>query len=109
MAHTWPGNVRELRNVVEHAALMCHGQVVEMEHLPPLLYQESEEVPARAPGRLLDQERQLILHTLEQVNWNKYQAAKVLGIARSTLYGKMEKFGLEQPEVTANKEGLAAR
>jgi DNA-binding NtrC family response regulator len=98
MGHAWPGNVRELRNVVEHAALMCHGQVVQAEHLPPLLFAEGEEAshPAPAPGRLLDQERQLILHTLEQVNWNKYKAAQVLGIARSTLYGKMEKFGLEQ-------------
>ncbi len=97
MAHNWPGNVRELRNVVEHAALMCHGQVVELEHLP-LIFQVGEEPPpAPAPGRLLDQERQLILHTLEQVNWNKYKAAQVLGIARSTLYGKMDKFGLEPP------------
>jgi DNA-binding NtrC family response regulator len=98
MAHNWPGNVRELRNVVEHAALMCHGEVVEVEHLPPVLWQEGEEAATPpAPGRLLDQERQLILHTLEQVNWNKYKAAQVLGIARSTLYGKMDKFGLEPP------------
>jgi len=78
---------------------MCHGEVVGVEHLPPILFHAGEEVPPPppAPGRLMDQERQLILHTLEQVGWNKYKAAQVLGIARSTLYGKMEKFGLEPP------------
>lgn len=100
MSHNWPGNVHELCNVVKHAALMwCHGQVVEMENLPSAFhYGELAALLAPAPGRLLDQERQLILHTLEQVNWHKYQAAKVLGIARSTLYGKIEQFGLEPPQ-----------
>lgn len=45
-------------------------------------------------GRLWDNEREIIAHTLERVNWNKYRAAQVLGIARSTLYGKIKKHGL---------------
>ncbi len=101
MSYRWPGNVRELRNVVEHAVLMCHGERVEISHLPPRLAQglePLEEQPRLEPGRLQDQERQLIENTLTQVGWNKYKAAQVLGIARSTLYGKIERYGLEPSE-----------
>ncbi len=98
--YSWPGNVRELRNAVEHAVLMCHGEVVEPVHLPQALSlgPEGEEAgsPA-APGRLLDQERQLIQSTLDKVGWNKYRAAQLLGVARSTLYSKIRKYGLKPP------------
>jgi two-component system response regulator HydG len=106
MAHRWPGNVRELRNVVEHAVLMCQGEKVEPANLPSRLIKghEREAMPALEPGPLLEQERQLILRTLEQVSWNKYKAAQVLGIARSTLYGKMERFGLDR----SKSDGQAA-
>jgi DNA-binding NtrC family response regulator len=99
MSHLWPGNVRELRNVVEHAALMCQGEVIELEHLPARLTQDQQEGAEAIPasGRLQDQERQLIKNTLEQVQWNKYRAAQILGIARSTLYGKIRKLGLKPP------------
>lgn len=108
MAYPWPGNVRELRNVVEHSALMCRGGAVSLEHLPPALQVSDQDlVPSggmaasAGAGRLLEQERLIIEKTLEKVGWNKYQAAKLLGIARSTLYGKIEKFGLHPPDETA--------
>jgi two-component system response regulator HydG len=43
---------------------------------------------------LKDHERDLILKALEETKWNKHQAAKKLKITRSTLYGKMKKYGL---------------
>ena len=95
MSYHWPGNVRELRNVVEHAALMCRADVVGLEHLPPSL---TEGQASATSGRLWDQEREMVSKVLEQTGWNKYKAAKQLGIARSTLYGKIKKFGLEPPE-----------
>ena len=98
MAYAWPGNVRELRNVVEHAALMCQGEVVGLEHLPPRLSGDEADSEFRtATGRLLDQERALIEKTLEQVGWNKYRAAQILGIARSTLYSKIKRLGIKPP------------
>jgi two-component system response regulator HydG len=98
ISYQWPGNVRELRNAVERAALMCRGEVVEVDHLPPAVHQGDEApAPAAASGSLLDQERRIILTALEQAGWNKYQAAKRLGIARSTLYGKIDKLGLQPP------------
>ncbi|MFH1060964.1 MAG: sigma-54 dependent transcriptional regulator [Pseudomonadota bacterium] len=100
ISYPWPGNVRELRNAVERAALMCRGEVVEVQHLPSVLHRQEEALApvAKVNGSLLDQERRIILSTLEQVGWNKYQAAKRLGIARSTLHGKIDKLGLHPPE-----------
>jgi len=98
LAYAWPGNVRELRNVLEHAVLMCRGDVIELEHLPDRLGDPDEAHGLPPSGRLHDQERELIACTLEKCNWNKYQAAKLLGIARSTLYGKMARYGIEAPE-----------
>ncbi len=100
LAYPWPGNVRELRNVVEHAVLMCHQDVVEVANLPGHIVEGvlNEAGPVSAPSsRLWEQERQLIRSTLERVGWNKYRAAQVLGIARSTLYGKIKRYGLNPP------------
>ena len=99
MGYTWPGNVRELRNVVEHATLMCRGDVIELSNLPRRFSTHPEgKAQGPTPWRLEDQERQLIGKTLEEVGWNKYKAAQILGIARSTLYGKIKKLGLREPE-----------
>jgi DNA-binding NtrC family response regulator len=79
---------------------MCRGEVVEPENLPPALtpsIDAGEEKSAALAGRLLDQERQLIQTTLEKVGWNKYRAAQILGVARSTLYSKIQKYGLKPP------------
>jgi len=100
MEYSWPGNVRELRNAVEHAVLMCRGEVVEPDHLPPALHHiagAGQDKSAAAAGRLQDQERQLIKTTLEKVGWNKYRAAQILGVARSTLYSKIQKYRLKPP------------
>lgn len=101
MSYAWPGNVRELKNVVEHAVLMCRNDVVSRANLPQRLAGDKEAVPgsggAVQVGRLWDNEREIIAHTLERVGWNKYRAAQVLGIARSTLYGKIKKHGLTPP------------
>ncbi len=107
MGHSWPGNVRELKNVIEHAALMCREDVVSLANLPPRL-SGLEDAPGQAApqpvGRLWDQEREMIVATLERVHWNKYRAAQVLGIARSTLYGKIKKYGLTEPAGGGEKE-----
>jgi DNA-binding NtrC family response regulator len=109
MGYSWPGNVRELRNVVEHAALMCREDVVSLANLPPRLAGEPDGAGggvAKPVGRLWDQEREIIAQTLERVHWNKYRAAQVLGIARSTLYGKIKKYGLTKP-AGSGEEGTA--
>jgi two-component system response regulator HydG len=95
-AHTWPGNVRELENAIEHAVIVAKKRLILPRDLPQSLTQEPEAL--QRPFTLLDHERDLILKTLETTNWNKQQAAKKLNITRSTLYGKIKRYGLEREQ-----------
>ncbi len=105
MQYNWYGNVRELENVIERAVVMVVGPVITPADLPAKLQQSKEVFTERhvadaATTSLYDQEKQLILKTLQATNWNKYRSAKLLGITRSTLYSKINKYHLapEEPE-----------
>jgi len=94
LAHTWPGNVRELENVIEHAVIIGKKDEIYSKDLPQYLLQKSTQSEELAT--LQDFERDLILKTLKETNWNKHKAAKKLKINRSTLYGKMRRYGLSK-------------
>jgi transcriptional regulator of acetoin/glycerol metabolism len=93
MDYGWPGNARELKNAIERAVVLAKGEIIQVSDLPGKL--RSTPPPAAPVHSLLHNERQLIQRVLAECNWNKYQAAKLLGISRSTLYGKMKKFNLQ--------------
>jgi len=100
-AYHWPGNVRELQNVIERAVLLGKNPEVMTDDLPHDLAIAAPVVP-RASGRTLKQalegpERQIIMETLQQHNWNRNETAAQLGINRTTLYKKMKRLGLETP------------
>jgi DNA-binding NtrC family response regulator len=92
LAHSWPGNVRELENVIEHAAIIAKKDKIVPKDLPQYLLQKP--LPVQEFVSLQEYEKSLILKTLEENNWNKQQTAKRLKINRSTLYGKMRRYGL---------------
>ncbi len=92
LAHSWPGNVRELENVIEHASIIAKKDKILPKDLPQYLLQKP--LPNQQLFSLKDHERDLILKALEETNWNKHQASKRLKITRSTLYGKMKRYGL---------------
>ena len=94
LSHPWPGNVRELENVIEHAVIVAKQDKILTKDLPQSFFQLS--VADSFPITLKDHERDLILKTLEETNWNKYQTAKRLKINRSSLYGKMRRYGLKK-------------
>jgi PAS domain S-box-containing protein len=94
--YNWPGNVRELQNVVEHAVILAKGEMIEELDLPQDLKETFPRTEADISS-LKDTERNLILKVLRETEGNKYQAAKRLGITRSTLYGKMRKHGIMAP------------
>ena len=96
MQYDYPGNVRELENIIEHACVMCQGTRIRKAHLPPEINPKSEIVVDEEDTRPAIQsfERQLILETLEKNNGNKVLSAKELGLHRSTLWRKMNKYGL---------------
>jgi len=92
LAHSWPGNVRELENVIQHAIIIAKQEKILPKDLPQYLLQQP--LPTKQLISLQDHEKNLIMKTLEETNWNKHQTAKRLKINRSTLYGKMKRYGL---------------
>ncbi len=97
--HDWPGNVRELQNAVERAVILCLGDRITPQELPPALRDAGVPPgggPARDPGprSLKEAERELILRTLEETGGNRTRAARLLGISRQTLHNKLREYGL---------------
>lgn len=92
LAHSWPGNVRELENVIEHAVIIGKKDKIILKDLPQSLLQRP--LTTQDLESLEDFEKNLIFKTLVETNWNKHKAAKKLKINRSTLYGKIRRYGL---------------
>ena len=93
--YAWPGNVRELRNAMERASLMCHGELILLEHLPLRVRQsmpESGSEEKSSAGRLEDIERQAIVQALRENDFNRTETAKALGISRRALTYKLQRF-----------------
>jgi DNA-binding NtrC family response regulator len=96
-AHDWPGNVRELRNVLERAVILRpQGRI----GTGDIMVAPVAAPPASATGALqtlnLDVvEKQVIERALEAAGGNKSEAARLLGITRRTLYGRLQRHGLE--------------
>lgn len=84
--YSFPGNVRELENIIEHALVMCHDDCIQPSHLPHHILEESQAHPPVAAKN----ERELILSTLEQCEWNRTEAAQRLGMHRTTLWRKLK-------------------
>ncbi len=106
--YPWPGNVRELRNVLERALILADSDLLLPEHFPPELRAHANtsapavERPAggEATEALDTVERVHIMKILEAVHGNKTEAARRLGIARSTLKEKLKHFGLDYSTTT---------
>ncbi len=92
-SYHWPGNVRELQNVIQFALINSPGSRIESRHLPPHLNLSPSFQPPVKKRRKLDPAD--VSATLTQANGNKQDAAKLLGVSRSTLYrffDQQEKF-----------------
>ncbi len=93
--HPWPGNIRELQRVLEYAFVFIKGPVITAAHLPPLSDDSPDEAPETLKAPLSwDDERQTILKALQKVGGKKQEAARSLGISRSSLWRKMKEYDL---------------
>ncbi len=102
--YPWPGNVRELENALEQALVFCEGDEIGLSDLPAfvakgrasdVLSLPTADVPL--PELLDELERQLIVRAYEKARGVKTETARLLGIKTSSLYYKLEKFGLLKP------------
>lgn len=111
-SYRYPGNVRELRNIVEYAVNVCEGNHIQLEHLPAYII-ETESEPSRSPLQVnhfeptrfsqknlhaqmswQDTERKMIMDAMTKTQGCRRDAAKILGLCRSTLWRKMKKYGI---------------
>jgi len=111
MRHDWPGNVRELEHAVERGCALSSGPVLHLGDLPTQLQKQGLEAqranapmgetaaggPAPAVQTLADLEREAILGAIRTLNGDKLQAAKLLGIGKTTLYRKLKEYGIADP------------
>ncbi len=118
--YAWPGNIRELRNIVERAALLATGGTITAAQLPlerlraPTIVAPPPPAPSApaAPSEAAPRtgslaqsikreveniEKQRILDALEQCAGNQTHAAKLLGISRATLLGRLDLYGIQRP------------
>jgi DNA-binding NtrC family response regulator len=94
--YRWPGNVRELRNVLERALIFCRGDRLEPEALrfAPSFASAAEPVLPAGSDSLEDVERRCVVLALQEADGKVEAAARRLGIARSSLYAKLKRYGL---------------
>jgi transcriptional regulator with PAS, ATPase and Fis domain len=89
LSYHWPGNVRELRNVLERALVECDGPSIDAEHLSLTV---REDMPSLRSTDLRVLEQQAITQALREVAGNKARAAQKLGISRTQLYSRLNKY-----------------
>lgn len=104
--YSWPGNIREMRNVMERAVSLAWGDSIGTNLLPDEVLNGGEAPPsptttsldhAQSTLPIMPQhsEREMLLYQLQQNFWNITKTAKALGIARSTVYRKIDEYGLK--------------
>ena len=100
MNFDWPGNIRQLRNCIRTMVVMCDRDTLDVQDLPPEIYQRrqlaaSSGTPAGLGSVSLNElEKQAIVDTLAKTKGNREKAAKILGIGERTLYRKIKEYNL---------------
>jgi DNA-binding NtrC family response regulator len=107
-SYDWPGNVRELENMIERLVIMCEGNVIEADLLPPGMVATPRAAQNHVPASLAEGginlnamvrelEGRMINEALRQTGGNKQAAARLLGLKRTTFSAKLRKCGVIAP------------
>lgn len=106
MTYHWPGNIRELRNTLEHICIVCKNTRIEEGDLPldfpgrTLYHDQSfvtysdETKPILTNNDTVGNQKEILIKTLGQAQWNKTKTAEILSISRRTLYRRLKEYNL---------------
>lgn len=95
MAYPWPGNARELKSAFEFAFVSCPGGMIGADHLPPQISspQPSCREAQLPPNESLDDvKRRRLVDALKRANGNQSEAARLLGLSRTSVWNQMKKY-----------------
>jgi two-component system response regulator HydG len=99
--YDWPGNVRELENTISQAFAIGSGEVLRLDEMPHSILSSARakgRLSFSAPRSLQEMEKETIISALAEHRGNTKEAAKTLGIDRSTLYRKIARYGIDLKE-----------
>jgi DNA-binding NtrC family response regulator len=99
--YPWPGNVRELKSTLEYAFVACQGTMIAPEHLPPnILNMETlPETGNPSSVGLNEIKKQRLIDALWQSGGNQSQAARILGISRTSVWNQVKRFNINFKKV----------
>ncbi len=102
LAYDWPGNVRELENCLERTCAFTSGTLIHVADLPPAIGRTAIVVPSNGNGNghnkivpMAELEKLTILSAIAELNGDKLQAARLLGIGKTTLYRKLKDYAAQ--------------
>jgi PAS domain S-box-containing protein len=99
--YPYPGNVRELENILEHALIVCQGEEIRRQHLPGYVQTTDRRLAPAPPAAAArgegaeDEDRVRIREALRRSGGRRNQAARLLGIDRTTLWRRIKRLGLD--------------
>ena len=97
MLYDWPGNIRELENAIEHAFVLCQGDMISISCLPDHVLPPEALKPISIGLTLKEIEKRAIMQTLEQYHGKRIATATALGIDKNTLRRKIIRLGIKPP------------
>ena len=99
LSYSWPGNVRELENAIERAVVLGQGDRLRAQDLPAQVHRRADDQHPLVPAHLTleEMEKLAIVQALRLTGGNKSEAAERLGIHRTSLYDKMRRYGITDP------------
>ena len=97
MRYRWPGNVRELKSAFEYAFVSCNGQTLLPEHFPAGINRNAKPLEMTSKtGQSLDGiKRQRLVDALSRSGGNQSEAARILGISRTSVWNQMKRFNIK--------------
>lgn len=98
MLYDWPGNVRELENAIEHAFVLCQGELIRLNHLSMQIVPEDQSMIMPTGLTLREIEKSAIEEALQRNHWKKVVTARELGIDKNSLRRKIKRLGIVQPD-----------